>query len=935
LAIDFRVLGPLEVIEDGVSLHLGGPRPRALLAALLMETDRFVSRDRLIDELWGDEPPATAENALQAQIAALRRLLPGRIVTAGTAYRLAARPDEIDARRFELAAGAAHDLLERQPAVAAAQLATALSAWRGPALDGAVTGLLAGAEATRLDTLRRAAQVDRADACLALGEHETVVAELAGLVAGDPTDERLASRLMLAQYRTSGSSDALATFDRVEAAMRLELGATPEAALLELRRAIERHDPTLAGPTAGLPTPTTRFVGRERDLREALELLGRSRLLTLVGPGGCGKSRLALELARAMATGRLAEVHLVSLATLPPGGSVTRLIADVIDVRERRGEPLVAALVAHLRSRRSLLLFDNCEHVLPLVAGLSAELLAGAPGLRILATSREPLGAAGEVTWPVTGLDLPSATAGQAEILAADSIRLLADRALAARPGFELSGASLASAVVLCRRLDGLPLAIELAAARLRTLSLADIVERLEGRLDLPARQDEATLERHRTMRAAIDWSHDLLAPDERRMLRRLAVFRGNLDLPAALAVWGDPLPGDDPFASLCRLVDQSMVVAQPNLDGPTSYRLLETIHQYAEERLAEAGEAGPVRALHASWCASLVTAAGDWGGSEQETWLARLGAAHTDLLAALTWLLGDGGDPEGALAMTANLWWYWYVRGHVAEGVVWLRRTLAASASISSRTRAAALRGASALARSSGDYGEAIRFGEACLAMCRDLDDRQGVAGSLNSLSATALAMGRLEDAVQYGEASLAEIRGLGNQRGLGASLTNLGTALRNLDRYDEADQALREAAAVFHALGDVRGETSAIINRAILERRRGRLASARTCSMDALRLCVFLGHAEGQVDCLDVVAAIDVTEGQFAAGLRLFEIVDAARRRLGLEVSTPDERRDREAAIALARVSIGPGAIAPVEAAPGQTDITAAAIAVLDAAA
>ena len=934
MTIDFQILGPLQIVEDGVPLRLGGPLPRALLAALLVETDRFVSRDRLIDELWGDEPPATAENAIQVQIAALRRLLPGRIATGGTAYRLAARPNEIDARRFELAAAEARDLLERQPAMAASRLATALETWRGPALDGVVMGRMAAAEATRLDALRRAAQIERADACLALGENQTVVAELTGLVVGDPTDERLAGRLMLAQYRNSGSSDALATFNRVRDAMERDLSATPDTALEELRRAIERHDPTLAGVTAGLPMPTTRFVGRERVLCAAMDLLGISRLLTLVGPGGCGTSRLALELARTVAAGRLAGVHLVSLATLPPGGSVTRLIADVIDVRARRGEPLLAGILARLRNQRSLLLLDNCEHVLPMVAGLCVDLLAGAPGLRILATSREPLGAPGEVTWSVPGLDLPSPGMTDSEILASDSIQLLADRAAAARPGFVISGPALMGAVALCQRLDGLPLAIELAAARLRTLSLADIVQRLEGRLDLPARTGKAILDRHRTMRAAIDWSHDLLAPDERRMLRRLAVFQGGLDVPAALAVWGDASAGDDPFATLCRLVDQSMVVAEPDLVGPTSYRLLETIRQYAGERLAEAGESEPTRALHAQWCASLVEAARDWGGSEQERWLLRLGAAHNDLLAALTWSLGDGRNPDGALAMTASLWWYWYVRGHVAAGSVWLRRTLAAASPLPTRIRAAALRGASALARSSGNYGEAIRFGEQCLAMCRELDDRQGVAGSLNSLSATALAMGRVEDAVRYGEESLAEVRGSDNQRGLGASLTNLGTALRNLDRFDEADIALREATDVFKVLGDVRGETSTVINRAILEQRRGRLAISRESCMEALRLCVFLGHAEGQVDCLDVVAVIEVAEGRPADGLRLFEVVGATRRRLGFELSTPDERRDREAAIAVARASLDEATIVAIETAASQTDIGTAAMAVLDAA-
>jgi len=269
-----------------------------------------------------------------------------------------------------------------------------------------------------------------------------------------------------------------------------------------------------------------------------------------------------------------------------------------------------------------------------------------------------------------------------------------------------------------------------------------------------------------------------------------------------------------------------------------------------------------------------------------------------------------------------------------VAEGLVWLRRTLAASSPLASRTRAAALRGASALGRSSGDYREAIRVGEACLAMCRDLDDRQDVAGSLNSLSATALAMGRVEDAVRYGEHSLAEVGGSNNQRGLGASLTNLGTALR-MDRYDDADLALREATGVFQALGDVRAETSTIINRAILERRRGRLASSREYCLEALPLCVSLGHAEGQVDCLDVVASIEVAEGRHAPGLRLFEIVGAARRRLGLEVSTPAERRDRDAAISLARASLDREAIASIEAAVAQIEITAAAIAVLDASA
>jgi predicted ATPase/DNA-binding SARP family transcriptional activator len=930
LATDFRVLGPLEVTHDGVPVRLGGPRTRALLVALLVEAGRFVARDRLIDELWADDPPATAENALQGQVAALRRLLPGRIETRGTAYRLLVGPEEIDARRFESAVGAARQSLEHQPAVAADALAEALSAWRGPALEGSATGRMAGIEATRLEALRRSARTERADACLALGENRTVVADLDALVAADPTDEDLAGRLMLAQYRSSGASAALATFDRVRAAIERELAATPDAAFMELRRAIERRDPTLLGSSDGLPAPISRFVGRERELHDTLDILGRSRLLTLVGPGGCGKSRLALEIARSMAATRLAEVHLVALASLPSGGSVTRLIAERLDVRDRRGEPLTSAILARLRNRRVLLLLDNCEHVRPAVAALVADLLAGAPGLRILATSREPLGAPGEITHAVSGLELPPPGAPASEMRAADAMQLLAHRAAEARPGFRVSDAGLAVAAALCRRLDGLPLAIELAAARLRGMSLPEIVERLDGRMDLPAGRGDPILGRHRTMRAAIDWSYDLLAPDERRMLCRLAVFRGSFDAAAAAAVWDPSTSGEDPLDLVLRLVDQSMVVASPAA-GRTAYRLLETIRQFAEERLAESGEEERAGALHAAWCAGLAEAGRDWGGSEQETWLVRLGDAHNDLLAALAWSVGDGAYPDRALEITANLWWYWYVRGHVAEGLTWLRRSLAASPAVASRTRASALRGVSALARSSGEYGEAIVAGEACLAMCRALDDRQGVAGSLNSLSATALAMGRVDDAVRYGRESLLEVRGLDNRRGLGASLTNLGTALRNQDRFDDSEQALLEAIAVFQALGDVRGETSARINLAIVDRRRGRADAAIAGCIEALRSCVALGHAEGQVDCLDVVATLRVGAGRLREGLGLFTIVDASRRRLGLEVATPDERRDREAAIDLARAALGPEVVAAVETAAASTEIGTAALGVL----
>ncbi len=808
MAIDFRILGPLDVILDGVSLRLGGPRSRALLAALVIEADRFVSRDRLIDELWGDEPPATAENALQVQIAALRRLLPGRIETSGVAYRLAARPDEIDARRFEAAVGAARASMERRPAAAAAQLADALHAWRGPALDGNATGRMAGAEATRLDALRRAAQIDRADACLNLGENDTVIVELTGLVGADPTDERLAGRLMLAQYRGSGASVALATFERVREALQDELAATPDTDLLELRLAIERRDPTLTGPTAGLPAPVTRFVGRERELQETLDLLGTSRLLTLTGPGGCGKSRLALELARAMAATRLAEVHLVSLATLPPGGSVTRLIADGLDVRERRGESLITGIVSHLRNRRVLLVMDNCEHVLATVAALSADLLAGAPGLRILATSREPLGAPGEVTWALAGLGLPSPAASPAENLAADAMRLLADRAASARPGFDLSGPAMISAVALCRRLDGLPLAIELAAARLRTLSLPDIVERLEGRMDLPASRGEVSAERHRTMRAAIDWSYDLLDEPDRDLFGRLAVFMGGFTLPIAEQVTGAALDGRpelDVMTGVESLLDKSLLRAS-QADHASEVRLLmlETIREYATERLTASGMTHLLRRRHAeSYIALAEAAEPHLLDKEQRAWLERLTSEHDNIRAALAWAI-EAEEPVCGLRIGGAVWRFWHQRGHLREGHEWLKRLMAMpGADADARVRVRALIADGGLVYWLRDYDGAFdRYNEALRLATANGDD-QGAADATYNLIWIYGIRGDTETGLAMFDDAERRYRALGDE--LGSTRMRLMAGIQTYLAGDwiRARQDFEQARDRFEALG------------------------------------------------------------------------------------------------------------------------------------
>ncbi|THC49702.1 BTAD domain-containing putative transcriptional regulator [Streptomyces sp. A1499] len=654
----FGILGPLDIRScDGTPLDPGGPRPRALLTLLLLDAGRTVSAERLIDGLYGDDPPAGAGNALQSQVSRLRKRLGLDIPAAPGGYRVAVSPDDVDLHRFErLSREGRRALGSGDHAGAAALLQEALGLWRGPALADLPN---AGPLVARLDERRLTATQDRAEADLALGAGPALVPELRELVAARPLAERPRALLMRALHTAGRPAEALAVYEETRRTLADALGADPSPELAALHLELLRG----GGPSGrrGVPAQLTRCVGRADELARIGALLAEARLVTLTGPGGAGKTRLAIEAARA-----LPDVCYVELAPLGRGARVTYAILSALGVREgfhTSGGDTAERLLAALEGRELLLVLDNCEHLVDEAARVTGLLLAACPGVRVLATSREGLGITGEMLLPVPPLAPEPAAL------------LFAERAAAVRPGLLTGPADPADALKsaggdrdrlvagICAALDGLPLAIELAAARLRTLSLEELAARLGDRFRLLSRGDRTKAPRHRTLHAVVEWSWELLDGAERELARRLTVFSGGATAQAVAAVCGVPHPED----LLASLVEKSFLDVT---DG--RYAMLRTIHAFCAGRLAAAGEEDRLRAAHAAYFLRLAeTAEPELRGGAQLPWLARLFAEHADLDAALRHLTRT--DPRAGLRLMAALSWFWRLRGIYGE-----RRTLA-----------------------------------------------------------------------------------------------------------------------------------------------------------------------------------------------------------------------------------------------------------------
>jgi predicted ATPase/DNA-binding SARP family transcriptional activator len=667
---EFRILGPVQAVRDGRELELGGPKPRALLALLLVAAGRVIPAERLAEELWAGRPPPSAAGTLRSYASRLRTVLgPEAVLLArGGGYALAAEPELLDAARFERLAGAGREAVGAGAAAAAAvRFREALGLWRGRALADVAEVEPLAREAARLEEARLLAAEGRIEADLDLGRAAEVTGELEGLVGEYPVRERLWRLLVLALYRAGRQADALAAYRRARDLLAAELGIEPGAELQELERAVLRQQVPAPPPMArhNLPAVLTSFLGRDEELAAVEGLAGEARLVTLAGPGGAGKTRLALEFAGSMVDRFGDGVWLADLAGIADAGLVPSLVMQALGVRQSGEVPTVEALVWRLGSAELLLVLDNCEHLLGACADLAAALLGSCPGLRMLTTSRERLGVPGEAVYPVPPLPVPPESAGEDAIVKSAAVRLFLARARSAGAGAGVQAAPVAVVARICRELDGLPLAIELAAARASVLSAEEIAARLADKFRFLAHRRPAADPRHQTLKAAIGWSYDLLAEEERSAFRGLSVFAGGFTLAAAAAV----CCGGDQAAAL-DLVDQlaakSLLVAELAAAG-TRYRLLETIRQYAAGRLAEAGQAVQVRDQHAEAFLQL---------AERERELAVLAREQDNFRAALDYTLSGGSLAGPRLARA--LGGFWLTRGLLEEGQGWLERALA-----------------------------------------------------------------------------------------------------------------------------------------------------------------------------------------------------------------------------------------------------------------
>ena len=848
------ILGPLLVEHDGTSREIAGGRLQALLGRLAIDAGRPVSHGALADAVWEGDPPRDVQHALQSLVSRLRRALgdPALIVQEAAGYRLALTPDAVDALRFErLAREGAAALRAGDPARAGRLLAEALDLWRGePAAD-----------VLRLHDVRLAARIDLLTAAAEQGAAAEHLAELTELADEHPLHERLGALRMQALAESGRQADALAAYETLRAALDDELGAMPSAVLQEAHLAVLRGEVAVApAPRGNLPAARTSFVGREADLQRASDLLSRHRLVTLVGTGGAGKTRLALELAaRAQGTS-----WLVELASLGDGESLAPAVLGALGLREatmpdRRTAAADAEsrLLDALGASDALLVLDNCEHIVVAAAELADRLLAGCPRLRILATSREPLGIGGEALAPVGPL------AEEAAVL------LFAQRAASATPDFALDATTAPIVADVCRRIDGLPLAIELAAARLRSMSLQELSDRLHDRFRLLTGGSRAAAGRQRTLRAVVDWSWDLLSEPERRLARRLSVFPAGATLDAVEAVCaGDGVDADEVFDLLCALVDRSLLGMRGAITS--RWRMLETIREYAEEEAERASELSRLREAHAAHYTALVEQADEHlRGPDQLVWLARLRDDRDNVLSGVRFL-GETGGAATALRTVTTLLWFWALDGNREEALAWLRFALAAEGEADpfDRLLAQAIVAWSDPDEQPVDPHEAVKQASVMLdgvdftgrpllaivaavvafvggdqergnAMLDDLDGSEDPW--LRAMAPFARGqisenLGELEEMRGHIGVAIERFRSAGDRWGLAASLSELAS-LRMVDGdLDAAETALVESERLLAELGSGAPSGMTLMRRADLLTRRGDHVAARDLLQEAL---------------------------------------------------------------------------------------------------
>ena len=884
--MEFAILGPLEVLAGSERVHVRRGLPRVLLTSLVLRAGDVVSVDTLIENLWGEELPANPLNALQTQMSYLRKVLAvhesgGEVLqTVSGGYRLAATADEVDARRFERLVAEGRRLLDRgtSSALSAAvdRFDAALSLWRGDAMADAVDREFARGEATRLDELRLGAIEARVDALLGLGRHQDATEELVNLVRKHPLRERFYEQLIISQYRSGRQADGLRTFEAARRLLADELGIDPGPSLRALESAVLSHDPTLdwappPGPDGGapmvavdatftrletraLPAVISDFIGRDAELDRLQELLVRKRLLTITGPGGAGKSRLALELAHRLPPERNA--WLVDLSSVRDGEDVPLAIAAILGVPTPPGQDPVDLIACALSDDDGVVLLDTCEHVVDSVAGAVGAMLRRCPRMAVLATSRRPLGITGEVAWPLPPLSVPPGeTTDPATIARYPAVQLFCVRAAEVRPGFSLGAANAPHVAAICSALDGLPLAIELAAAQVDVLTPGTISARLVDRFRLLVGGARDVAARQQTLRATFDWSMALLDPSERDGFAMLGVFSGSFDLEATVAVVGDDHP--DPVRLVTNLVRQSMVVAT----GDDRFRLLDSLRDYANELLAASGRGDAVAARHAEWFTRLAEAADAKVRSEEQgVWLRSLHDELPNLRRALEWAFDR--DAQLGTRLATALSWFWTLEGMLIEACRWLDRALA-TPDLPPRLRSKALTASGFLAAPLGRLHFARDACEEAAAIAADQGDDWLVGNALITAGVAHWALDDFDRATEAHAEAVARFAKVGDEWGMSVARALL--ARTAVDRGDhEAPSLLQAAAGGARTTGDRHILALVAEQQARLALRLGDVEGAVAAATECLALHESIGSPEGTAAALHVLGLAQQAAGE-----------------------------------------------------------------------
>jgi predicted ATPase/DNA-binding SARP family transcriptional activator len=974
--LEFAVLGPLEVRRDETVLSLRRGRPRIALSSLLLHAGRAVAADVLIDQLWSDDLPANAPNALQVVVSYLRKTLglsadgatPALRTVAG-GYLLDVPAESIDAVRFEAAVSDAARLLE-QPSATDARTALdrvtgALDLWRGEPFQDVADEPFLDAEVQRLHELRVTALEQTIEARLALGDHDQVVPLLRQLVADFPLRERLHAQLVLALYRCGRQAEALRAFDEARERLVDELGIEPGRELQALQLAVleQRPDldwapprdainappsqdgsPSQDGPPSQhdvrhsvLPATTTRLVGRESEVARVRAAVAQHRLVTLIGPGGAGKTRLALAVAHAEAEREPA--WLVELSDVTDPSIVPLEVARALGVASSP-EPLEGVRL-HVGHRNGLVVLDTCEHLLDACASLVHRLLRTCPSLHVLATSRAALGIAGEVVWPVPPLGLPRHDASVDEARDSDAVTLFVERARAARPDFELDDSNAAAVAAICRSLDGLPLAIELAAARTAVLSPAAIVERLDDRFAVLRRPGRAGERRQQSLRATIAWSIDLLDPHQQVFFRRLSAFAGRFTLPAAAAVAAHDLPCD-PLDLLTVMVERSLVVT----DGDDTYRMLDSLRAYAATALeAEPADRDATFERMARWMAAWVCAVEpDLRGPDQEATVAQLRIHKPNLRAALEWCWSRGDRVLGA-RLAASLGWYWALEGDNQEGMAWLTRALEVPG-VDGPTTARLLeltgihtgifdvdRARALLQRSVdtwcelglpersvvariylglderwlGELSSAAARQDEAIALAESAGDEWGLAWSLLWRASTSTDQGDDDRAWELLEASRRHAEHVGDPRVLGWIIKDVAAAALRAGQVADALTLVDESIAILEPTGWNEGLAAALteVGRALVAA--GRVEEADAHLQRALRTATDLGHPHAIATALEAMAEATSAGGDDRHAVELLGSAAAVRARMTAPKHSAEAGKVLEELAARLRDSLG----------------------------